>query len=184
MTVAFDIPQSGALPPVHIGRGIGTAPALPLVLTCVGEIEHTEDDPALGTWWQQRTLMICRCRSIADAIAFAGLAAARGDFARDDAGGGFTPQLFVILDSDRRLVLAGEVSCLKICWCEPVSGDTEARGIVREASRIRAEASYETGCDNFGAAKDLRRKAGVLEGRLVDPFWRDEVRRVLREVVQ
>lgn len=184
MTIAFDIPQFSALPPFHPGRAIGTAPALPLVLTCVGEIEHTEDDPALGTWWQQHTLVVCRCRSIADAIAFAGLAAARGDFAGDNAAGGFTPQFFVILDSDRLLVLAGEVSCLKIRWCEPASDDTEARQIVRKASRIRAEASYETGCDNFGAAKDLRQKAGVLEGRLVDPFWRDEVRRFLRKFVQ
>lgn len=69
---------------------------------------------------------------------------------------------------------------MKLRWCEPVSGNAEARRIVREASRIRAEASYQTSCDNFGAAKDLRHKAGVLEGRLVDPFWRDEVKEAVR----
>lgn len=183
MTLAFD-PTNTAFPPRRVSGEIATILAQPLVITCVGEVEYTEDDPALGTWWQQQTVTLGRCASIAEAITFVTLAVASGDFQLDDDEAlGISPRLFVILDRDKHLVLAGEVWGSEIRWCDPVSNNTEARQVVEGASRIRADASYEAGWDNHSTAKGLRHKASVLEGRLVDAAWRDEVRRSLKELV-
>ncbi|RWR28777.1 hypothetical protein D2T29_16320 [Sinirhodobacter populi] len=128
MTVACDVPRSFPVPLVHTGDAIGTAPAQPLMITCVGEVEYTEDDPALGTWWQQQTLTVGRCASVTEAITFASIAVEREEFPFDDYEAfGFSPRLFVILDSDKRLVLAGEIWGTDIRWCAPVSADAEAR---------------------------------------------------------
>ncbi|MFC3058559.1 hypothetical protein [Paenirhodobacter populi] len=184
MTVAFDITKSTAIPPVRVTAAIAAAPAQPLILTCIGEVEHVEKDPVLGTWWQQQTLAMGRCENPAEAIAMATRAAAQGAFPQDDGAQDFSPILVVILDTEKRLVLAGEVSGRDIQWCEPVATDLDVRKVVTEASRIRADASYEAGLDNFRAAKALRHRASVLEGRLVDPLWREEIRLALREIVQ
>lgn len=184
MTTAFDTPTSSATPPVRVGDRIAAAPAHPLTVTCMGEVQYTEDDPALGTWWQQQTLIVGQCGSVAESITFANRAVEGDAFPIDDEEAlGFAPMLFIISDRDRRLVLAGEVRASGILWCQPVASDAEARQVVQEASSIRAEASFEAGWDNYSTAKRLRHKASVLEGRLVDPFWRDEVRQALREVV-
>lgn len=184
MTVAFDLQKSAALPPVYVGAVAAIPPGQPLTITCAGEVQHVEDDPALGTWWQQQTLTVGHCASIAEAIAFASYAVEHGGVPLGDHEAlGFSPRLFVILDRDLRLVLAGEICTSDIRWCAPVASDTEARQVVEFASRIRAEASYEMGWDNYSTAKRLRHEASVLEGRLVDPFWRDEVRRALKETV-
>ncbi|WP_290686714.1 MULTISPECIES: hypothetical protein [unclassified Haematobacter] len=84
-----------------------------------------------------------------------------------------TPWLIAILDAEQRLVLAGEVSGDWIDWCRPVDSDAEARAVVIEASRMRAEAQHlaDTGARQDAGA--VRRQAAILEGRLVDPFWRD-----------
>lgn len=183
MTLAFDITKSAFVPPIHVGAARSTKPSQPLILTCMGEVEHIEDDPALGIWWQHETRNVARCGSVAEAIASVPLARAAGKFASEvGEAPGFVPRLLVILDQDQRLVLAGELCPAEIRWCAPVTSDAEARQIVLEASRVRAQASYETGCDKFSAAKDLRHQATLLEGRLVDPFWRDEVRCVLKEM--
>ncbi|RWR25898.1 hypothetical protein D2T31_21485 [Sinirhodobacter populi] len=96
MTVACDVPKSFPVPPVHTGDAIGTAPAQPLMIICVGEVEYTEDDPALGTWWQQQTLTVGRCASVTEAITFASIAVEREEFPFDDYEAfGFSPRLFV-----------------------------------------------------------------------------------------
>ncbi|MCL4068913.1 hypothetical protein M3484_20340 [Pseudomonas sp. GX19020] len=181
MTVAFNLTEF-ALPPRVVVGDISIARPGPLTVTCIGEVRHMEDDPALGPWWQQKTVTLGRCASIAEAISFISLAVARGDIAMEEGEAlDFAPILFVILDRDKRLVLAGEMSGADVEWCDPVASDGEARQVVEAASRIRAEASYEAGWDNFSTAKGLRHKASVLEGRLVDHAWREEVRRILRE---
>lgn len=48
------------------------------------------------------------------------------------------PQLLAILDRDERLVLAGAASDHAVAWCHPVSSAVEARGVVTEASQLRA----------------------------------------------
>jgi hypothetical protein len=50
------------------------------------------------------------------------------------------PQLLAILDRDERLVLAGAASDHAVAWCHPVSSPAEARGVVTEASQLRAQA--------------------------------------------
>ncbi len=51
------------------------------------------------------------------------------------------PQLLAILDRDERLVLAGDESDHAVIWCHPVTSATEARGVVTEASQLRAQAA-------------------------------------------
>ena len=48
------------------------------------------------------------------------------------------PQLLAILDRDQRLVLAGAASDHAVVWCHPVASAAEARGVVTEASQLRA----------------------------------------------
>ena len=50
------------------------------------------------------------------------------------------PQLLAILDRDARLVLAGAASDHAVAWCHPVTSAVEARGVVTEASQLRAQA--------------------------------------------
>src|SRR5690606_23849393 len=47
-------------------------------------------------------------------------------------------QLLAILDRDERLVLAGATSDHAVAWCHPVTSAAEARGVVTEASQLRA----------------------------------------------
>jgi hypothetical protein len=54
------------------------------------------------------------------------------------------PQLLAILDRDERLVLAGVASDASVAWCHPVSSAAEARGVVSEASQLRAQAGRAT----------------------------------------
>jgi hypothetical protein len=51
-----------------------------------------------------------------------------------------SPQLLAILDRDARLVLAGAASDYAVAWCNPVTSAAEARGVVTEASQLRAQA--------------------------------------------
>jgi hypothetical protein len=50
------------------------------------------------------------------------------------------PQLLAILDRDERLVLVGAASDHAVAWCHPVTSEAEARGVVTEASQLRAQA--------------------------------------------
>ncbi|MFN7597431.1 MAG: DNA repair protein RadC, partial [Cereibacter sp.] len=54
------------------------------------------------------------------------------------------PQLLAILDRDERLVLAGAASDHAVAWCHPVWSAAEARGVVTEASQLRAQADRAT----------------------------------------
>jgi hypothetical protein len=89
------------------------------------------------------------------------------------------PQLLAILDRDERLVLAGAASDHAVAWCHPVTSAAEARGVVTEASQLRAQAGRATA---WGAdlAQRLRHRADLLDGRLVDPLWRAFAARALQ----
>lgn len=105
--------------------------------------------------------------------------------ARDDIGStsegalSFSPRLFKISDDVGRLVLAGEVRGEAILWCIPVVSDEEADQLSAKIETLHAKASFEMGWDNFCTARRLRFQARVLEGRLVDPLWRDAARTAL-----
>lgn len=180
MSLVFDITKSVTAPPSLVTGRAELAQMQPFTITCIGEVQRSEDDPALGTWWQQETQTLGRCSSLGEAVILANDLAQRGGHLHVAAdASGFSPRLLVILDGDACLVLAGEIQGASVDWCQPVADRAEARKVVEAASCMRAEASDQTIRDNFSAARELRHQASLLEGRLVDPFWREDVRRLL-----
>jgi hypothetical protein len=90
------------------------------------------------------------------------------------------PQLLAILDHDERLVLAGAASDGAVAWSHPVISAAEARGVVTEASQLRALACRTAAwCEPYRAER-LRHLADLLDGRLVDPLWRAFAARALQ----
>ncbi|MDZ4067049.1 MAG: DNA repair protein RadC [Tabrizicola sp.] len=83
-----------------------------------------------------------------------------------------TPQLLAILDRDERLVLAGAASNHAVVWCHPVTSAAEVRGVVTEASQLRAQAGRALAWGEPDLAQRLRHRADLLDARLVDPLWR------------
>lgn len=90
------------------------------------------------------------------------------------------PQLLAILDRDERLVLAGAASDHAVAWCHPVTSTVEARGVVTEASQLRAQAGRAAAWGEPDLAQRLRYRADLLEARLVDPLWRAFAARALQ----
>jgi hypothetical protein len=90
------------------------------------------------------------------------------------------PRMLSILDRDERLVLAGAAANGAVAWCAPVMTATEARVVVLEASQLRAQASCAADWLESDLATRLRRRADLLEARLVDPLWRTFATRALQ----
>jgi hypothetical protein len=90
------------------------------------------------------------------------------------------PQLLAILDRDERLVLAGAASDQAVAWCHPVTSAAEARGVVTEASQLRAQAGRANGWGESDLAQRLRHRADLFDARLVDPLWRAFAARALQ----
>ena len=90
------------------------------------------------------------------------------------------PQLLAIFDRDERLVLAGAASDHAVAWCHPVTSAAEARGVVTEASQLRAQAGRAAAWGEPDLAQRLRHRADLLDGRLVDPLWRAFAARALQ----
>jgi hypothetical protein len=90
------------------------------------------------------------------------------------------PQLLAILDRDWRLVSAGAAGDHAVIWCQPVSSAAEARGVVTEASQLRAQAGRAAAWGEADLAVRLRHRADLLDGRLVDPLWRAFAARALQ----
>lgn len=80
--------------------------------------------------------------------------------------------LLTIFDLDERLVLAGVGVDGSVAWCHPVRSDAEARAVVQEACALRGQAMRREQGHGGGSAQELRWRARLLDGRLVDPFWR------------
>ena len=91
-----------------------------------------------------------------------------------------SPQLLAILDRDARLVLAGAASDNAVAWCHPVTSAAEARGVVTEASQLRAQAGRAAAWGEPDLAVRLRHRADLLDARLVDPLWRVFTARALQ----
>lgn len=90
------------------------------------------------------------------------------------------PQLLAILDRDERLVLAGAANDYAVAWCHPVTSAAEARGVVTEASQLRAQAGRAAAWGEPDLAVRLRHRADLLDARLVDPLWRAFAARALQ----
>ena len=90
------------------------------------------------------------------------------------------PQLLAILDRDDRLVLAGAACDGAVAWCHPVMSAAEARGVVSEASQLRAQAGRAADRSEAYLAQRLRHHADLMDARLVDPLWRAFAARALQ----
>ena len=90
------------------------------------------------------------------------------------------PQFLAILDRNDRLVLAGVASDHAVAWCHPVTSAAEARGVVTEASHLRAQAGRAAASCEPDLAQRLRHRADLLDARLVDPLWRGFAARALQ----
>jgi hypothetical protein len=148
------------------------ADRLPLRVSCHC-LAHW-DDPALKQLCINREVDLGTCGDLAVAMILAGKAVASGHVdAGRDAALRLVPQFVTILDSEHCLVLAGEVQAGDIQWCTPVDSDAEARRVVAEACGFRAKVRAATDAEDPASAATQLTRAQALEGRLVDPFWRE-----------
>jgi len=148
------------------------ADRLPLRVSC--RCRAHWDDPALDQLHFEREVDLGTGGDLAAALTLAHKAVASGHVdARRDAALRLVPQFVTILDAEHCLVLAGEVQAGRVRWCTPVDSDAEARRVVNEACGLRAKARAATDAGDPASAAALLTRAQALEGRLVDPFWRD-----------
>lgn len=132
------------------------------------------DHPRLDQQRFEREVDLGTSGDLASAMTVARNAVASGQIdAGRDADLCLVPQFVTILDAEHGLVLAGEVQAGSIGWCTPVNSDAEARSAVLEACGFRAKARAATDAGEPASAAALLTRAQALEGRLVDPFWRD-----------
>jgi hypothetical protein len=150
------------------------ADRLPLRVRCLC-LAHW-DDPALDQMRIEREVELGASGSLPGAMAQVVSSVIPGHIAVErDPDLRLAPQFVIILDSESCLVLAGVAQAGGVRWCDPVRSDAETRQVVTEACRLRAEAHTAEGAGHVAGAEALRAQARVLEGRLVDPFWRDLV---------
>ena len=145
---------------------------LPLRISC--NCRAHWDDPALDQLCINREVDLGTYVDLAAAMIEARNAVASGLIAAGrDAALRRAPQFITILDAEHCLVLAGDVQTGLIRWCAPVDSDAEARFVVSEACGLRTKARAATDVGDPASAAALLTRARSLEGRLVDPFWRD-----------
>lgn len=148
------------------------ADRLPLRINC--RCHAHWDDPALDQLCINREVDLGTFGDLAAAIIVARTAVTSGLIAAGrDPALRLAPQFITILDAEHCLVLAGDVQAGLIRWCAPVDSDAEARRVVTDACGLRAAARAATDVGDPASAAALLTRARSLEGRLVDPFWRD-----------
>lgn len=148
------------------------ADRLPLRVSCCCRAHW--DDPALEQLCFERDVDLGSCGDLAAAMTFVRKVVASGPVdAGRDAALRLVPQFVTILDAEHCLVLAGELQAGRVRWSAPVDSDAEARRVVNEACGLRAKVRAATDADDPASAAVLLTRAQALEGRLVDPFWRD-----------
>jgi hypothetical protein len=175
--MTFPLPQSAFRAPRdilvrHTLAHLRLADRLPLRVSCFC-LAHW-DDPALDQLQIEREVELGAFASLASAMVDVVSATTSGHIAADrDPDLRLAPQFVTILDAEGCLVLAGAVQSGGVGWCDPVRSDAEARQVVVEACRLRAEARTAGDLGDAAEAEALRAQARGQEGRLVDPFWRD-----------
>jgi hypothetical protein len=151
------------------------AQRLPLSVICHGLARW--DAPDIDHIEVERAVELAQANDVAAAVVFAVDHLARGIHASThDPDLRFASQFVAVTDADGGLVLAGEVRAGSVVWCHPVASDAEARQVVTEASRLRAEAAAISERGDGTVSDALLNGARALEGRLVDPFWRSSAR--------
>jgi hypothetical protein len=154
-----------------------------LAVTCFGRIELPQDDPVLGTYWQKHATELGVCADLHTAITLAEHAIAQPPLTliRPAMACDFAPERITIRDAALRLVLAGEIRRAYLVWLPPITSDDETYTIRAAARRLRDDAAFQHGCDNYSTAEGLERRAQFLEGHLVDPVWQTEVTHILKQ---
>lgn len=101
----------------------------------------------------------------------------------------FVPHFVELSDDAGRLVLCGHVLSRVVDWCPPVQTPGEAKLVHARCVRLREEILYQENLDfheglpnNFSALDRLCDCEEALSGRLVDPLWRDEAGKVLKQL--
>lgn len=185
--MTFPLPQSAFRAPRDVLvrdtlAHLRLADRLPLRVRCLC-LAHW-DDPALDQSRIEREVELGTFGSLAGAVAQVVTAVSSGQItAARDPDLRPVPQFVTILDAEGCLVLAGAVQPGGVRWCVPVRSHAEARQVVGEACRLRTEARTAEDAGNADGAKVLRSRASVLEGRLVDPFWRDLAQRAANQAL-
>ena len=147
------------------------AERLPLRISC--RCRAHWDDPALDQLCFEREVDLGTFGDLAAAMIVARTTVTSGLIAAgSDPALCLAPQFITILDAKHCLVLAGDVKA-GIQWCAPVDSDAEARRVVTDACGLRAAARAATDLGDPASAAALLTRARSLEGRLVEPFWRD-----------
>lgn len=173
----FPLPQSAFRAPRDILvrdtlAHLRLADRLPLRVRCLC-LAHW-DDPALDQVQIEREVDLGTFGTLAAAMAQVVSSVTPGQIAADrDPDLQLVPQFVTILDAEGCLVLAGAVQSGGVRWCDPVRSDAEARHVVGQACRLRADARAAEDTGDSAVAQALCAQARALEGRLVDPFWRD-----------
>ena len=167
----------GAILAHHVLPALQRAQKFPLRISCIGTASYDGMD-ADGF---DHIVTIGECPSPEEAMSVASRRIAGGDVrvGTDDMLR-FRPRIMAIQDSDKGLVLAGEVRAGIVLWQQPVASDAEARRVVTEASRLHGAAFAASGRGDAVSARDRRYRASLLEARLVDPFWRETAAELLR----
>ena len=148
------------------------ADRLPLRISC--HCRAHWDDPALDQLHFEREVDLGTFGDLAAAMIVARTAVTSGLIAAgSDPALRLAPQFITILDAEHCLVLAGDVQAGLIRWYAPVDSDAEARRVVTDACGLRAEARVANDIGDPASAAALLTRARSLEGRLVEPFWRD-----------
>lgn len=175
--MTFPLPQSAFRAPReilvrHTLSHLRLADRLPLRVRCLC-LAHW-DDPALDMFQIEREVESGTFGSLAGAVAQVVTDVSSGQITTNrDPDLRLVPKFVTILDAEGCLVLAGAVQSGGVRWCDPVRSDAEARQVVGEACRLRAEARPAEVAGNAAVAEALRAQARGQEGRLVDSFWRD-----------
>jgi hypothetical protein len=150
-------------------------------ITCEGNVEYPEDDPIYGTYWVPSILELGERGLIEEAMALALACVSEHQFDLSPDGDAldFRPELVLVRDALNRLVLTGQAWGAGIRWSEAITSADEAAAVAKRVDDLCGEACDEAGWDNYSTAEGLRRRARVLAGRLVDPFWQAHARRAV-----
>lgn len=141
-------------------------------ITCHGRSELPEDDPIYGTWWARSFIHLGGADQLTDAMLLAERYASERESCQPEGVLRFSPHRVLIQDPRMWLVVGGRFEDERIGWLAPVASVDETARVRTEIRRLRGEASFERGWDNYSTADSLDSHADLLELHLVDPTWR------------
>ncbi|CCW29053.1 conserved hypothetical protein [Xenorhabdus nematophila F1] len=146
-----------------------------------GDAEYPEDDPVYGTYYSEKTLIVCNTSTLTDAVQQLKAIIDEGswvfrdegvdyydpDFGSDMGPISFIPRKVTIYDRYNRRLLGGRIAS-EIIWARQVTRKDELVALEKERNRLKAEGSYEHGWDNYSTAKYLWGKASLLSLHVID----------------